>query len=328
MRNTRILVTIDVEGSMGGYLNNAGDARPVLEERIFCVRNNKEYGIGMIMDILEQYAIQGVFFIDAELRHYFNRSDMSRIVTAIKERGHEIALHCHPIFGYFKDRSHKDKKDKFFNYTLNQQKEIIGEAKKFLIECGAGDIFAFRASSFSANEDTHKALKETGIKFSSSYNISSRDECKIVDFDNLHNAPFWIDGIIEFPITCIRENILVRSGYKPLQLCAISSTEMSKAIDFYVSQNISCITILMHSFEFITHRGRYHDFNPNQAEIKKLKSLCSHISKINKKAQSTTFRRLEEDEDFNWLIKSPDMPVYRSKAVDVCSRYISKALSR
>jgi hypothetical protein len=328
MSNTRILVTIDVEGSMGGYLNNAGDARPALEERIFCVSNNKEYGIGMIMDILEQYAIQGVFFIDAELRHYFNRADICKIVTAIKERGHEIALHCHPIFGYFKDRSHKDKKDLFFNYTLNQQKEIIGEAKKFLIECGAGGIFAFRASGFSANEDTHKALKEAGIKFSSSYNISSSDECKIVDFDNLHNAPFWADGIIEFPITCIRENILVRAGYKPLQLCAISSTEMNKAIDFYVSKNISCITILMHSFEFITHRGSYYDFKPNWPEIKKLKSLCSHIKNIGEKARSTTFSRLEKDNDFNRLAESQDVPIYRSKAIDVCSRYISKALNR
>jgi len=112
-----------------------------------------------------------------------------------------------------------------------------------------------------------------------------------------------------------------------LQLCAISSTEMNKAIDFYVSKNISCITILMHSFEFITHRGSYYDFKPNWPGIKKLKSLCSHINKIREKAQSITFSRLEEENDFDRLIKPRDMPIYRSGTIDVCSRYISKFLN-
>ena len=93
---TSVLITIDTEFSLGGYLANP-DNKPVPADKcIYCRIGESVYGISFIMDILETNGLKGVFFLESESRFYFGEDVLVNIMAQIQQRGHEVQLHIHP----------------------------------------------------------------------------------------------------------------------------------------------------------------------------------------------------------------------------------------
>lgn len=199
---TNIFLTIDVECKR--YANNL--IGPVYGR----IADSREaYGLDFILAVLKRYKLKATFFVEPFLSYRFGIFSLRRICEAILSAKQDIQLHMHP---FFKADPNKNMEDKLYAYTFDEQVELINEAKKMLIEdCGVKEIHAFRAGSFTANNDTYEALKACNIEISSNYNLDYlRKSCRI-DIPVEHNDIFRCEGgILEMPITCFNEFNLLK----------------------------------------------------------------------------------------------------------------------
>jgi hypothetical protein len=319
-RPTDFMITIDTEFSIGGYFLDPRN-RPIDEDHhIYCKIGGRDFGIGLIMDILEERGFKGVFFLETEARHYFGDGVLKGIVDFIIRRGHEIQLHLHPVYrSFIGDRNPKSHvSDHMDEYPLLEQERLIREGKRFLEDSGSNPITAYRSGSYSSNRDTIEACRRNGIRYLSNYNRSMQN-CKYAEDypGRLHPFPL-AGGLLEFPITNYQETG-GRKEWNPFQICAASTQEMRKASDWYQGQGSSCLTFITHSFEFVrTKDMRFENLKPNNLHIRRLRDLCAFFAAHPDRFRNATYGSLEQA--YGDHVES-GMAAYRSPLGDVAMRY-------
>src|SRR3546814_19862285 len=97
---------------------------------------------------------------------------IAEIVRPIVARGHEVQLHIHTEWLRFARFNPAGKLTgrNIGDFPLPAQKKLIGLARDLLVSAGAPEPIAFRAGTFSANDDTLRALAAPGFRFASSFN--------------------------------------------------------------------------------------------------------------------------------------------------------------
>lgn len=110
-------------------------------------------GIPALLDIYEKYSVKSTFFITGYIAQKF-----PEIVRLINNNGHEVACH-----GY----SHKS--DEAFD-VLNYEQQVshLRKAKDILEDLSGAEVISFRAPALRVNQETPRALIETGFKIDSS----------------------------------------------------------------------------------------------------------------------------------------------------------------
>jgi hypothetical protein len=287
---TNVLITVDTEFSIGGHFDNR-NLKPVSADRhIYCRVNGKDYGINLIMDILEEYNLKGIFFVETESRFYFGKDEICSIIKDIEERGHEIQLHIHPNYRSFIHG--KRVADNMSKYSQQEQTDIIGSAQMFLSSCGIQDILAFRSGGFYSNLDTNRALQNNHIKYASNYNLAFPN-CGYIERYPLRNDIFRVESIFELPITCYREYPL-RKEWNCFQLSAASFREIKAGLDHYHSRNCQVVTFLTHSFEFVQAQDvQFSRIRPIKLYIKRFHNICQHLAVNSEKYNVVTIGELD-----------------------------------
>ena len=98
--STHLIITIDTETAAGCH---GGVCQPVsIERRIWGKTPVGEYGIRMMMDILEAHEMQGTFFVNAFLADGHREAEVVLMVREIIERGHDVQFHAHEEFRCFR----------------------------------------------------------------------------------------------------------------------------------------------------------------------------------------------------------------------------------
>ncbi len=320
INRTRVLITIDTEFSIGGYFLNK-DNKPVPADRhIYCKINGKDYGINLIMDMLDKYNFKGVFFVETEARFYFGEKEIINIIQNIKARGHEVQLHIHPNYNsFYKGRTVSDDMRR---YSVEDQTNIITDALTFLSSNEFNDILAYRSGSFYSNLNTIKALQNNGIKYSSNYNLAYRNCDYIAKYQN-RNDIFCIEGVFEVPITCYKETP-IRKEWNSLQVSATSYKEFIKALDHYYQQHYQLINIITHSFEFVKpYDVQYTRISPKQYLIKRFDKICNFLACHPDKYEIITYEELDKLINNNEVHTTKESShFYNSSFLDTSKRYI------
>ena len=300
----KVFITIDVETSIGGAFAKPDKLRPVgADKRIYGQIGNKEYGIPLIIEILNSYNLKATFFVEPFCSFYFGEKIIKEICNYILNHGHDVQLHLHPNYQIFKcpDWQERAKRKELFpdiiaKYNLDEQINLIRQAKKILEKCGVTPI-AFRAGCFGANLDTLTALKENDFLIDSSYNLSFLGKTCFIHpsrftshFSLLtsHLLPLTylndlalINGIYELPITNYYDfKIGNFKRLRTLDICAVSFYEMKKILRYALKKGPKHITFILHSFSFIKKRDvQYKTARPNFIVINRFKKLCEFLSK-------------------------------------------------
>ena len=320
-RRTSVLITIDTEFSLGGYLANPENKPVPADKCIYCRIGESDYGISFIMDILDANGLKGVFFLESESRFYFGEDLLIDIMTQIQKRGHEVQLHIHPAWRTFINQ--KECSDDLRDYSLDEQKDIIHEALDFFNKHSAQKITAFRSGSFFSNQDTLASVASNNLKFVSNYNISYPN-CDYIGRYEGHNDVFELDdGLFEFPLTNYRE-FPIRKSHNSFQISAASFNEMKKALCFYHDKNMQFCTFLTHSFEFIYRSDyQYSHMSPADALIRRFRRLCEYLGQNIDRFQVIGFNDIDNIETGN-----SRHVFYKSGVVNTVSRYLENVSDR
>jgi len=110
-------------------------------------------GMPLLLDIYAKYGIKSTFFFTGYIAKLY-----PDIVKMIIKDGHEVASH---------GKSHL-KENGFDIMPFEKQKRHLEESKKLLEDISGQEVISFRAPALRVNENTPRALIETGYKIDSS----------------------------------------------------------------------------------------------------------------------------------------------------------------
>ena len=122
-----------------------------------------EKGMPILLDLYSKYGIKSTFFYTAYIAKLF-----PEIVRMAVNNGHEVGSH---------GKSHI-KENGFDIMPYKKQKSHLEYSKKLLEDISGQEVVSFRAPALRVNNDTVKALIETGYKYDSS--VASQRFCSLL----------------------------------------------------------------------------------------------------------------------------------------------------
>jgi len=286
-----------------------------------------QFGIQYQADMLNQYNLKGVFFVEALFACEVGITPLKRIVDTLQSSGHEVQLHIHTEWLKFSEKkilSSAKTASNMKDLSLNDQQNLIEIGLNNLHKAGADCISAFRAGNYGANNDTLKALANCGIKYDSSYNYPFlHDSCGLRS-DTAMTQPYQISDITEIPVSFFRD---LPGHNRHVQLCAINSNEMINALNTAFQVDWNTFVIVSHGFELLKDRKQASALvKPDWEVIKRFDSLCHFLSENNNMFDTVGFNDLPN------TICQPSASVLKpslwSTIPETCSRHISQARRR
>ena len=162
----KAIFTVDVEGHVGND--------PIRHLIYGETSDGKEYGIDMIMDLLDRNGIRGLFFVDIAEAWDYGEEGVCSVLRHIKDRGHDVGVHIHPDHMADKRRSF------LHEYSYDEQYDIIRKCTDFYEDVLKERPEAFRAGKYGANRDTLDILARLG--YAADFSQFYGQKCNVIKF--------------------------------------------------------------------------------------------------------------------------------------------------
>ncbi len=243
---------------------------------------NQEVGVKLINSIASEYGAIVEHFVDVYPYERYGEEKFKSLCNNIINSGHKIGLHTHPSGKY-------DPKRKYmWQYSLDEQKEIIKFGKEKIKEWTGIDVKSHRAGGYGADNNTLRALKEDNILIDSSF-FYMNEKCKINY--NFLNKPSLINEVFEIPVSVYK----LEKSVKILNLKNISYQKLDFRYGSNVKEILKCIDVLndnsvvvlfLHSFNFLNllydcKENCYKKITINNNLIEEYDNLLKEIRKRN-----------------------------------------------
>lgn len=258
-----VLVTIDTEGHDG--------ADPI-QHLIFGETADGRYGIERIMDEFDKAHAKVLFFVDFAEAWDYSRDKVEKVVHTILDRGHNVGVHIHP------DHIADKKRLFLYEYTREEQYDIIKRCTDLYTEIVGKPPKSFRAGKYGANYDTLDILCELGYKYDFS-EFYHQKWCGINPPITI-NAPCKYKTLTEFPVTMhqsVHIGSLVRED--KLDIEQMTAGELRYGLTQIVEAPFDMVTTLFfHSFSLLKWRDRPDAPEKNEKNLAKLQSAVRAVA--------------------------------------------------
>ncbi|RMF96430.1 MAG: hypothetical protein D6734_03715 [Candidatus Schekmanbacteria bacterium] len=217
------------------------------EESVIASFQGKEYGVGLICDILEEKGFYGSFFIDTGAEEIFGEDAVVGAVNYIAKRNHDVQLHIHPNGNEFCFLADNEKRE-----MLKKGCEIIGK--------GSGESpKAFRAGSYMMDEKSIPILRDFGIIADCSNFLSvsplsiTKNRVKIVD--GIYEIPVSFYRLILSPFISFFNSVSKRNAFYggncKIDINWMNIHGLKRVCKKFLLAGNSLIVVFLHSFSFI-----------------------------------------------------------------------------
>lgn len=249
----KVLVSVDTEGPAGEL--------PVEKMIYGQARDGKEYGINFLMDLFDEHGIRALFFVDIPEIKDHGEEKIAKVMLDVVNRGHDVGVHVHP------DHMADINRRYLWEYTVDEQYEIIARCTEFYEKTLKKAPISFRAGRYGANNDTLDVLEKLGYKYDMSEFYASR-YCKITPQVTWNRIVRCGDRKLkEVPVTTVRSfstrfysrNDQIDSGRIPGEFRRFME-EIEK------TGSVDVVSMFFHSFQFIDWR-----VNPDAPKFSKRK---------------------------------------------------------
>jgi peptidoglycan/xylan/chitin deacetylase (PgdA/CDA1 family) len=280
---TAVFYTVDTELSPGLHQRGLSLAEN-LNAAVLGITNRGEWGIRYQIERLNAHGLKGVFFVEALCAYLGDADILKRIVEPVLQGGHEVQLHLHTEWLKWidKDPVSGRRGENIFDFDGDDQYRLLEMGLNALTQAGAPTPTAFRAGNYGANNDTLRALGRLGIRYDTSYNYPYLQNGCRLEFPRSLHRPAELEGVVEVPITFFED---YPNHSRPLQLAAVSSSEMEWVIDSCVASDRPTAVIVSHSFELLNRKRQ----RANKILVRRFNRLCSVLQQRQARAPTMTF---------------------------------------
>lgn len=278
-----------------------------------------DYGLPFQMQCLEAHGLRATFFVEALFALATGLAPLRRLVHGIDGRGHDVQLHLHPEWLMRMPNPVMPPRARLLSdFPLSEQTELIRLAAAALRDAGARQLKAFRAGNYGAGLSTLAALEANGVPFDSSLCLANLGITCSVRTPSPLMQPDYVSGVLEFPVGCFQD---WPGHYRPLQVCACSSSELEWALDEAWRRGWRYLVIVTHSFELV-HRPRHVDglCRPNALVIARFERLCRFLGANRSRFRTSTF----SDIDADTVRLSSDQSPLTSRLTRTVCRYVEQ----
>lgn len=314
---SKLLVTIDVESHIGNM---------PIDSQIWGRTVDGLFGIPKIIEILDEYGVQGLFFVDIAECYSYDEAAIHAVLEYIKEKGHAVGVHIHP--------HHMPGEQRHFLWQMSkeEQRDIIQRCTDKFIELTGATPASFRAGKYGANQDTLDILCELGYQYDFSQ-FFGQSWCKIPNQVAVL-LPQKYKSLMEFPVTCFNSFPLgcFYNRFDKLEM-TIPTSELCLIVDAYQATSYQEVLVLfLHSFSLIDYVTHPDTPTPNYQNINRFKRslqiLCAQYSySFIGEDELRTIAPVQED-TVNNILKTPGwlnrVFYFYWRAIRICS-YNKKA---
>lgn len=257
--NKKIYITVDMETPQTPFREG------MLRESLF----DHEFEYGAILNICHFYHIPATFFLNIYEEHFWGHGFFTEKCEQILMKGCDIQLHTHPFWQYDKNRIN------MYEYSLDEQKEIISAGKIRLQELTGEKVEIHRAGAYGADINTLHALRENGIYMDSSFFYDHKN-CKLNQYSNQQLIDTGIQQIevLTFERGLKYDNNVVKLDIDWMDLC-----ELFTAMHVIINNNLNDIILFLHSSSFIKINGAYTKFELDYYKIFKFAAAIEYLIK-------------------------------------------------
>ena len=236
-----IIITVDTEGHVG--------IDPVKHLIWGETSDGQQNGIPLIMDLCDEVGAKALFFVDIAEAWHYGEEKIAEVMRYIVSRGHQVGVHIHP------DHMADPKRLFLYEYSYNEQYDIIDKCSKFYESVLKQKPEAFRAGKYGANRDTLQILDELNYKadFSEFY---GQKWCGINPPITGNQTVKVTGSLIEVPVMSYKSefyNLIKR--YDKFDINATYTEQKYILNRLLTDDNIDPIVVFAHSFSLLNWRA-------------------------------------------------------------------------
>lgn len=324
-----VYITVDAESSMGGAWTNP-HWRPVTPERAILGKiGTGYYGVPLIMDILEEHDLRGTFFVEVLARDLVGSSELSEAYLPIRQRGHDVQLHLHPVFHYYgqvlQGSLRRDelpsRMDLIGTLPLETQIELLEKGKAVFREIFGIPPKVFRAGVYGASTLTLEALEKVEIFYDSSFNSCCLGTSCLIK-KKPTNTPWKHGGVWEIPVTTFETGAWGMRSLKPLEVSAVSFWEMRQVLEQAERIGQQIVVVILHSFSFLKRADvQFQRMRADRLVIRRFQGLCRFLRENRHRFRARTFSDLAQLPEVTDRFSVPSVGVL----VPVCRKVVQAA---
>lgn len=324
MSNTKqklkVFLTIDTE-----VWEFYQDIHKNVSSGLWGITEEGEFGLNFQLKTLEEYSLKATFFVEPFFSYHCGEKPLETAVNNIQRANQELGLHIHTEWlnevdnlPFDLDIIHRNIGD----FDLSSQISLLKHAKNMLRNHTEAELCCFRAGNYGANNNTLRALHESGITFDTSYNVPYlTNPCNITTEETL-TFPKLICNTVELPVSHFND---YPSHKRHLQLSACSFLEVRDVLlSNWQAKQFSCVVVL-HSFEWIKRNRKNNTHSLDIICLKRFIKLCQFLSENTDKFETLHFSDIDKEEVA--LLKSSTF-VAKSKPLSTLTRFTEQLLRR
>ncbi len=172
--------------------------------------------------------------------------------------------------------------DSLSSLAVEEQASILRTAVDVFRYLTGRQPSAFRAGNYHANATTLALLSQLGLRVDSRYNPVYRDSGSFPGEALPANRPFFMEGLLELPVTVVRQHLPApnkRGGLVPLEICALSAAEMRSSLDRLHETGTRNVVIVHHSFACVKARdAQYTRLRPDRLVMRRFTALLDYLA--------------------------------------------------
>lgn len=285
---TEVSITVDVEFDINGAFGHPESRQPVGLDSLHCFVDGEDCGLGFIMDTLEAHGLRGTFFVEALNTAYFGDEPMGSVATAIRDRGHDVQLHLHPVWTTFDDpdwvqtvrgrRIVASKDDSFAALDVAAARTLIRRGMNTFARWGLAKPIAVRTGGLLVGNAFYDALEQEGVPISSSvgYALFQPAPERLALYSGIHR----VNAITEVPITTFLDlNVLALRHMSLATIIGSGYQHIRSILSQARRGGPSPIIVLTHATEFIrrTDDG-YGTVRRRSYTRNRLRKICRYLA--------------------------------------------------
>jgi hypothetical protein len=312
-----VYFTVDTESSMGGAWRDPS-RRPLAADRhIFCRIGEKDYGIGLITDVLGRFGFRATHFVETLVTLVNAKDEMRPVFDYLLNRNQDVQLHIHPTYHFYaaalraralgRDYQPPAGNDLLTTFSEEQQIELLDEAMQQFQRFTGFVPVAFRAGCYAANRITLRCLRRLGILLDTSFNPCF-PECSFRAESLEPNRVCRLEDVWEVPVSVARTPLPESPArLKLADPCSLSLREMQTMLQTGERCGQAHFVIVFHSFAAVKAKDdTYEKMRPDHIVIRRLHKLAEYLASRPDLYRVSTFGELARE-----------LPLHESRPVTV-----------
>jgi hypothetical protein len=303
---TNVYFTVDTEPSMGGALDHP-ERRPVPASRhIFCRIGDEEFGIPLIVRILQRYGFRGTFFVETLGAKCLGNDDSQATFEFLMREGQDVQLHVHPVFHFYAELLQAREEGREYrvpvptdllgHFSQEVQHQLLSESIEYFQQFSGKRPVAFRAGCFASSRVTMRCLAALGVSVDSSLNPCYPD----FSFPGEYLEPNLvqrIEGVWEVPVTVVRTPLPEGyTGFKFADCTSLGVPEIRRMLDAASRASQEHFVIVFHSFSAVkTKDVEWKEMRPNRMVIQRLNGLFRYLAENSDRFRVSTMGELAKE---------------------------------